>query len=286
MEGEMEIIKPGLFTSLQDLGRKGYRHLAIPNGGALDRASARRVNLMLNNNANAPILECTQMGPVLKFNAPCQVAMAGATVEVKLNDAPINKSILEIEAGDVLNLQKITQGKLLYLGIKNGFIAESFFCACSAVAGLSTSMRFEKNDKQAYYLSNNRGTLNANLKSKPFNNDKVIECLAGPDFSLLSEMQIARLTETTFQILPTANRMAYPLKGSTKYLENQFNILTNPVIPGTIQLTPSGQLIVLMRDAQTTGGYPRILTLPEKSINKFAQLKTNQEFLLHLTARS
>jgi len=279
MKGEIKFIKSGLFTSLQDLGRKGFRNLAIPNGGALDTLAAQSANLLLNNPLNAAVLECTQIGPVLQFNADCQIALSGAQVNLKLNGNPLSDDrIINISEGDILDLQKFIRGNRLYIGIKNGFYSSEYFGSCSPIKGVHTKIRFEKNDIAKYSKSTQPIVPTAKLKPMDYLGSQVLKSFPGPEYSMLNTQQKSTIKETIFRILPTATRMAFPLHSDNDFLENEFNMMTSPVIPGTIQLTPSGQLIVLMKDAQTTGGYPRVLVLPNESICRVAQLKIGDGF--------
>ena len=111
-------------------------------------------------------------------------------------------------------------------------------------------------------------------------NSKIITCFKGPEFFLLNKHQQEQLLTQNFSISKDNNRMGYKLE---EVLENNLaQILTSSVMPGTVQLTPSGTLIVLMRDCQVTGGYPRVLQLTEASINAFAQEKSSNTFLFSL----
>ena len=98
---------------------------------------------------------------------------------------------------------------------------------------------------------------------------KTIEVFPGPEFEILSEDQRSNLFQQEFTIDKNNNRMAIQLNEEVK--NNLDSIITGPVIPGTVQLTPAGKLIVLMKDCQTTGGYPRVLHLSEKSLNIISQ---------------
>lgn len=107
-----------------------------------------------------------------------------------------------------------------------------------------------------------------------------IEVDKGPEYSQLSEINRTQLTDNFFTIETSSNRMAYQFK--ERLVNTNEQLITSPVIPGTVQLTPSGQIIVLMRDCQTTGGYPRILQLTEKGINTLSQQKAGNRIFFRL----
>ena len=281
--GEVEFLTPGLFTSLQDFGRTGYRRWGIPHGGALNRDAATKANLLLNNPKETTVLEITSLGPKLLFHDSTSLAIAGGQIRLALNDEPLSQqTIINIKKGDVLSLGKITQGARVYMAIRNGFIQDSIFGSASKVAGLQKSMRFEKGDILNFKPSANRSAANARIKLSETSNSDLIDCFAGPEYVLLNQEQQIALTNIKFSISATATRMAFPLAPISKLLSHNFSLLTGPVIPGVVQLTPEGKLIVLMRDAQTTGGYPRVLTLTENSINKLSQKRIGQTFTFSL----
>jgi len=116
---------------------------------------------------------------------------------------------------------------------------------------------------------------NAVIKEIPsFTDTKTIEVYPGPEFSLLSDKQKKQLTNTILYVTPQSNRMGILLDGLV--VSNVKEIITAPVQPGTVQLTPSGKCIVLMRDAQTTGGYARVLQLSNEGINRIAQKRPGE----------
>ncbi len=276
MIGKIEFIKPGLYSSLQDLGRTGFRQLAIPHGGAMDSLSAIRANQLLNNPLDAPVLEMTQIAPTLLFHQNCQIGLSGAKGEVIFNgEATPIKRIVNIIRGDILSF-RFSKGQRLYLAVKNGFDADSFFGSCSPIAGLQEKMRFAKGDFLTYEVGEEVEEKNSFVKPEIWT--KRIACFEGPEFQLLNSTQKILLENHPFSIQPNHTRMAFPLNADRKELVHEHSILTAPVVPGVVQLTPSGQLIVLMRDAQTTGGYPRVLMLPENSINQLAQKRVGEEF--------
>lgn len=134
-----------------------------------------------------------------------------------------------------------------------------------------------KRDKFKFEVNNKEITHKYTLKK--FKVDSNIQVLKGPEFECLSKKSIDTLINQEFSI-GINNRMAYYL--NEKIQDGVNSIISSGVIPGTVQLTPSGQIIILHRDCQTTGGYPRILQLNEKSLNNLAQLKTGDKIIFKL----
>ncbi len=277
--GKLEFIKPGLFTSLQDQGRKTGRHWGLPQGGAMDRWSARRANLKINNAPGLPVLEMTGTGPTLLCHTSGQLALAGAEMAVFKNEINIHPyGIINFKKGDILKFGITKGGFRTYISIKNGFITKKLFESVSPVAGISASMRFKKGEMLYFNDSPALPETNARLKKLTLFPEAPIKMIPGPEYHLLTRAQQTFLTHTRFTIAPNATRMAYPLLPNAPTLKNTFSLLTSPVVPGVVQLTPDGQLIVLMRDAQTTGGYPRVLVVTETGMNQLGQMRGGDTF--------
>lgn len=270
--GKIEVIHPGLYSSLQDLGRHNFLKYGVPQSGVMDSFAAKKANLILSNSEAAPILEITQLGPKLKFYEPTQIAICGAYLNPKINESVVlNNRILSMEDGDVLSFGKRVIGCRAYIAIVGGFISEKVLGSYSWYNGITKSEILKKGSTIEYSSSERSlHILNASLKVKEeYLNKNVIQVYPGLEHELLSSFQKKVLMESSFSLDVNNNRMAIQLKESLE--NNLYSIITGPVLPGTVQLTPSGKLIVLMRDCQTTGGYPRVLQLSENGINTIAQ---------------
>ncbi len=277
---KIEFIQPGLFTSLQDQGRISGRHWGIPEGGVMDRISAQRANLKLNNSPDLPVLEITGLGPTLLCHAEGQFALAGAQIIVFKNKKKIeDPQFINFKAGDLLKFGHIKKGFRTYVSIKNGFQIKELFGSVSPIAGISSSMCFETGDFLYFNSTPPLPKTNARIKASLLFKENTIKTIPGPEYDLLSSVQQSILKNTKIIISPSATRMAYPLLPKIDLLKHSLSFLTSPVVPGVVQLTPAGQLIVLMRDAQTTGGYPRVLVLTEAGLNRLAQMGGGQEII-------
>lgn len=278
----LKVLKQGLYTTIQDLGRPGYREYGVPVSGAMDQNAAKKANLLLNNNPNDSVIECTQNGPKLLFTLPTQIAICGADIFARLNNEPIklNSSII-IKQGDLLSFGKLLYGFRAYIAVKDGFKTNKILGSHSFYKPITPNNTLLKDDEISYKgfesLTNNPNSSVA-ADDLHFSN-KIIKVYKGPEFEFLEKAQQNFLLNTSFHIAIN-NRMAYQIK---EVLPNKLpSILTSAILPGTVQLTPSGKIIVLMRDAQTTGGYPRILNLNEASINMLAQKRLGDEIRFSL----
>nr|WP_321224395.1 biotin-dependent carboxyltransferase family protein [uncultured Psychroserpens sp.] len=268
----VEVLKAGLFDTIQDLGRNGYQDLGVPISGVMDRYAATLANSILGNTADAAVLESVLVGPQLKFTQEIFICISGADMSVKLNDIEIKtNSIYKVEVGDIIKYGKCKYGCRAYLAVLGGFQTEIVMRSRSMYKEVTALSRIIKGVELPILK------LNTNLKPS-FSAVKIdnnhfrmtqLNVLKGPEFDKLNVDVQHKLLHTAFTINKDSNRMAYQFDDT---LENPLKgIITSLVLPGTVQLTPAGKLIVLMRDAQITGGYPRVLQLTEKSINNLSQ---------------
>lgn len=272
MKAEIEVLQPGLFSTIQDLGRFGFQKFGVPHSGVMDRYAMRICNLILGNPHETSVLEITMQGPQLKFSAPTSICISGADLSPELNGKPIgNNSIIEIQQGDILKFGMRISGFRSYLGILSGFDTESLMGSLSWYEGLTKDFRLKKGMKLKYESERSAiSETHSSLKlDTNYLNSTEVEVYPGPEFEQLSSSQQDQIFNSRFKTDDSSNRMAVQFKED---LQNELQpIITSPVMPGTVQLTPSGKIIVLMRDCQTTGGYPRILQLSEKGIQVLSQ---------------
>lgn len=279
----IKFLEPGFYSTIQDLGRFGFQDYGVPYSGVMDRYAATLANLILGNDANNAVIEMTMTGAKLQFTCATRICVTGADMSPALNNMSfqINKSI-EINENDVLSFGKLKQGFRCYLAVSEGFLTEAVMGSRSMYKGVTDAYLLSKNDTLKINTNNSfTNNNNALIKVKiDYIVTHIIEVYKGPEYDLLSSHQQEILAKTMFSISKDANRMAYQL---TEVLENNLHpIITSAVLPGTVQLTPSGKLIVLMRDCQTTGGYPRVLQLKASSINTLAQKFTGDKITFKL----
>ncbi|WOD43129.1 biotin-dependent carboxyltransferase family protein [Hwangdonia lutea] len=278
----VKVIKAGFYSSIQDFGRIGFQHYGVPYSGVMDRYSASMANAVLGNRKNAAVIEMTMTGATLQFNGNANICVSGADMSPKINANRIqlNKNIA-VKTGDILSFGQLNYGFRSYLAISGGFKTEKIMQSRSMYQGITNLFKLHVNDELAVsdFIKMNKKNARIKVNNNHFNSDQ-IEVFKGPEFDLLSKEQKDELSSKTFTISKDNNRMAYQLQDP---LNNSLQpIITSLVLPGTVQLTPSGKLIVLMRDCQTTGGYPRILQLKESAISVLAQKFTGQNITFKL----
>mgnify|MGYP001828353030 CR=1 FL=1 len=284
MDNNILILSDSLHTSVQDLGRKGYRSYGVPISGTMDKYSAILANKLLNNDEDLPVLEITMTGPKIMFEDHTLFVLTGADLSPELNGEPIQMNhAYSVRTSDVLSFGKMNMGVRTYLGVKGGFLTDKVLGSYSMYDGITQKSTVKKGDRLRIpsYESELEITT-SKLKVKPSHfTTKKLEVTKGPEYNRLTKKQRDKLFSMTFKIDPLCNRMGYQLKNKFPALKNN-EIITSITIPGTVQITPSGKLIVMMRDCPTTGGYARILQLTDMAINQLAQKKENDRFKFDL----
>ncbi|MFD1063700.1 biotin-dependent carboxyltransferase family protein [Winogradskyella litorisediminis] len=279
----IKVLKSGLSSSIQDLGRLEYRDFGVPHSGAMDMKSMETANLLLGNSLNDAVLEMTMIGATLQFLVSTSIVISGADMSPELNGKLIlSNRVILVNSGDVLSFSTVASGFFTYLAVYGGFKTEMVLNSRSFYDDITKKSRIQDGDilkisefSSLFYTNNT----NSKIKSYDFTISE-LDVFKGPEFDMLVKENQNKLLTSEFKVSKFYNRMAYQLE--SKIQNNLKSILTSPVLPGTVQLTPSGQLIVLMRDCQTTGGYPRVLQFSEKAINLLAQKKERDKVKFNL----
>ncbi|MCH2034742.1 MAG: biotin-dependent carboxyltransferase family protein [Tenacibaculum sp.] len=272
----IKVISPGISTTIQDEGRSGFAHYGVPTSGAMDARSYQLANAILNNEHNSAVLEITYGNAKFEFLVDHEICISGANFTPQINNKEIslNKRIF-VSKGDQLTFGNRIYGLRIYLAVKGGIHSEVKLKSRSMYKGITETSKLSKGDIISTVSLNEKleDTYTKFKIDEEHFTSSIIKCFKGPEFDLLSRKQQEKLHNTTFSISSMNSRMGYMLR--EKVENNLPSILSSGVLPGTVQLTPSGELIILMRDCQVTGGYPRILQLTEEAINRLAQKTTN-----------
>jgi len=277
----IKVLHPGFYSTIQDLGRRDYQHLGVPLSGAMDQHALKSANAILGNDENCAVLEITMLGPNLEFCCDTVITISGADLQPKLNGIKIRLfSATNVKTGDVLSFGRLIKGFRAYLAVSKGFQTEDILNSKSMYKGLTAASRLQKGDLIKLIPTNHINNKYAYVKFDGNIDVDIIVVNKGPEFEHLNDKQINQLFGQEFTISKENNRMAYQL--DELITNSLYEIITSLVMPGTIQLTPLGKLIILMRDCQTTGGYPRILQLSEYSISVLAQKKVGDKIIFKL----
>ncbi len=266
----VKVLKSGFFTSIQDNGRFGYRNKGVPISGAMDKKALDKANLLLENPHNAAVLEITMTGPTLLFENRTFICLTGAELSATLNNEPItNYMVHEVKKGDILSYGRLESGFRGYLAVKGGFKTEVVLGSSSQYLPLTPAKCIAEFEELVFEEAANFKPKITALKIDSYFHERELKVRKGPEYGMLSDEQLKLLFSKEFTVAKENNRMAYQLN---EFLpKHTHNILTSATLAGTVQVTPAGKLIILMKDGQTTGGYPRILQLSEEAICVLAQ---------------
>jgi biotin-dependent carboxylase-like uncharacterized protein len=277
----IRFIKAGLQTSLQDLGRAGFRRYGIPNNGALDPVSLQIANWLVSKPLNSACLEITQAGPVIEFTQDMAIAVTGAHFELSIDDIPVDMhQTLLVNKGEQLTFGKLVNGARAYLA----FAAEPDLPIIMNSFSTNLMANFGGFEGRAF---NNNDTLNLNnffmpeAKETPkelqlqFGDNYQIRFIKGREWSCFSQDMQQQFLQTAYQVTSQSNRMGMRLKGSALKTEKPLSMTTAPITPGTIQMPTDGQPIITLADGQTTGGYPRVGQVITADLPVIGQLKAN-----------
>ena len=270
------ILHPGIYCSVQDQGRFGHTKIGVPQAGCADTYAAKMANALLKNHEKDALIEITFGQGEFKFTSDTYICLTGGDFSPKLNGKLIKmQSVFFIKKDSVLSFGKRVYGARVYLSVQGGIQTKTVYGSRSFFDGI-TQQKLGKGAMLPIlpiqkYADNNFSRVR--VSEKHFTTI-YLPCLKGPEFFKLNQEQQRKLF-TPFSISDDNNRVGYRLKESLK--NNLSSILTSAVLPGTVQLTPSGKCIILLQDCQVTGGYPRILQLTEIAIARVSQKITGDK---------
>lgn len=280
------IIKPGIFSVIQDAGRFGYQQYGVITSGAMDMIAYRIGNALLQQH-NKPALEMTLIGGQFQFTKETTIALTGGMMQAKLNgkDIPMNRAI-PIQPNDLLTCGPIVQGARSYLSIAGGFTIKPILNSTStylkAGFGGFQGRPLKTGDAIPYERTAQRFKP-LQVYTHNFYKARPVRILQGTEWSYFSEQAQQLFLQQPYTISIDSDRMGYRLESEQpNAAANTPQLLSEAVTFGTIQLPASGQPILLMADHQTTGGYPKIAQVIAADLPYAAQLTPKQSLTFEL----
>lgn len=280
------IIKPGLLDTIQDLGRHGFGNWGVNPGGAMDIYAAQVANLLVGNDQHEAVIEIHFPGPQILFEQNTLIAITGADFSPTVNDEIIPRwQPVVVRKNTVLHFPSLVQGGRCYLSVHGGYCMKkwlnSYSTSLTSGAGLPLKKGDELpfNESTIYFAGLLKEQNNFEILPWRVNTEKIyqypheIGVIPGHEWAFLSDAAKDSFTEDNYIIHPSSDRMGYQLNGAPLTMKQPVELVSSAVSFGTIQLLPGGQLIVLMADHQTTGGYPRIAHVVSAHLPKLAQLR-------------
>lgn len=299
----LQIINPGLLTTIQDLGRFGYQQQGVIVSGAMDSFALRAANALVGNGQGEAALEITLLGPSIRFEKEALIAICGGDLSPCIDGQPVPlwRPVL-IREGELLEFGPCTQGARAYLAVAGGLDVPIVMQSRSTYlrAGLGgfegralkagDTLGFNAvSENAAAFINNGK----AALTSKPFtaapwfigspsrpaySKKPLIRFVPGREFSQFTEESRDSFVSRTFRVTPQSDRMGYRLDGPVLQLQSPLETISEAVSFGTVQVPPEGNPIVLMADRQTIGGYPKIAQVCSVDLPVLAQVKPGESF--------
>ncbi|MBN8734854.1 MAG: biotin-dependent carboxyltransferase family protein [Xanthomonadales bacterium] len=283
----VEVVKPGLLTTLQDAGRAGFAHLGVGRAGAFDAPALRIANMLCGNPATACGLEITLLGPTLRLHADGWIAVTGAPLPVRIDgrDAPM-WATLQVHAGATVALGAMRAGCRSYLAVRGGFDAVAVLGSRStdvnARIGPFDGNPLHEGDELPVAKARGGAPARARTASTwrldpdPWFDDgarKPLRLLPGSHLDRLEETSHNSLFSDQFEVRSDSNRVGLRLFGPRLGFSAPIEMVSEGSVPGLLQLPPSGQPIAFGPECPVSGGYPRLGQVAAVDIPRLAQLR-------------
>jgi antagonist of KipI len=284
----LRIIKQGILDTVQDTGRFGFQHLGINTNGAMDRFSAQLANALLGKRLQAPVLEIHFPSPQIKFEKETIICITGGHFSPTINgkEIPLHHPIA-VSKNAVLKFERSQTGARCYVALWQELQMDrwmnSFSTNIKAGAGGWQGRSLVKNDSLPFQTDKRLSSVlqQHDLVVLPWKSQEVVDTRTEIQFLLGSEWhwmttEAQEIFQTSwFQVTVDADRMGYQLAGPELEMNTTEQLVSSAVSFGTVQLLPNGQLIILMADHQTTGGYPRVAHVISAHLPILAQKRAN-----------
>lgn len=277
-----QVLKPGFFTTVQDLGRYGYLKYGVPISGAMDSFSMVAANLLVGNSPNAACLEITLIGPEFQALADTQIAITGGRISVEINGEEASMwQTLTVHKGDFVSLGKVESGCRCYLSIRGGINTPMILGSRSTyVRGRFGGIEGRQLKTGDVIEGFSAPLLKAGFKMPEslmpnFTNNFTVHVVLGPQADMFAERGIENFLSNHYKVTVESDRMGYRLEGPAIEHKGKAEIVSDALLPGAIQVPRNGKPIIIMKDAQTTGGYPKIAVVVTPDLDRLGQAKPN-----------
>ena len=272
----IKVEAPGFFTTIQDKGRFAYRHLGVPVAGPMDQHGYDLAMALLPHIPDGCVFECTLIGPTLRLTKEVRFVVTGAPISINLDGAQLAMNKVHLApVNSLLKLGKVEKGMRSYLRFGADLGVPTILDSKSFYSPLTAHKSLQKGD--VFSIENTRSTTVMNHALLRVNDDYItatnLVVSHGPDWGLLSTDQQLQLLNETHKV-EAQNRMGYRLSSTIRV--NAPALLSQLVVPGMVQLTPGGKLLIATADCQVTGGYLQVLRLHKESLDVLVQKREGE----------
>ena len=275
----IEIITPGILTTVQDFGRVGVMKNGFTQNGAMDRYSMTVANRLCGNCDSAPVLEMTVLGVTARFTQDTVVCVSGADFGAKINDKPIKRNkAYKINKGDILSMGAAKSGMRAYLAVAGGIVSEYVFGSASTNLKFAFGGHFGKKLQSGDVLSIGTGAFPLceidkwEIPESEYSKDAQLRVVLGPQNEMFTNEDIRLFLSQEYEVTAQSDRMGIRLSGEPLKSKNGMDIISDGIVFGSVQVPNSGEPIILMADHQTTGGYAKIATVISVDLPRASQL--------------
>ncbi len=291
----LKIRKSGLLATVQDLGRIGYRRFGVNPGGVMDRRAAFIANGLAGNEPSAALIEKHFPAAEIEFGDKRVFAIGGADLGATLDGVAISNWRCHVaRPGSLLRFEGKVLGERAYLAVNGGVMADEWLGSGSTnlAAGiggfkgrtLQSGDIVQLREPTIADVTSLRRQIAATSLLPRYSRFPTLRVIVGPEYPILSNAGKAALSERTFTLTPASDRMGFRLRGEPIDIESRPEMVSAAVTYGTVQLLPDGQLIILMADHQTAGGYPRVAQIIDHDLPVAAQLGGGCRLCFHFVS--
>lgn len=272
------VVAASPFATIQDLGRYGYRDAGVPVSGVADVDTARALNALLGNDANAAMIEWAVAGGTLRFDSDTTIAIGGADAICLVDGQGIGSmALMQLSGGAELRVERIVRGRFLYIAVRGGIdvpaVLGSRSTLLNAHMGGVDGRRLRNGDRLPIGKMMTGGVLRTSLTPNHDMSDvATIRIVRGPQAQLFDDVAWLAFLGTELIVSHASDRTGYRLDGVVLSHSGGADLPSEPACVGAIQIPNGGAPIVIMHDGPTVGGYPKIGVVRKVDLSRFAQL--------------
>lgn len=280
----IKIIDPGLFTTIQDIGRVGYESFGFSPAGVMDYESYYFSNQLIGNDINLPVLEMTLKGTTFEVTSNVTMGTAGADMPVYINDEEYQVgSAIDLIKGDTVEFGVSREGMRTYVAFLGGFDISKELGSYSTHSRSGIGGYYGRPLAAFDILPLNGGLARHGYKvvTKTLDTGNIIRVIKGQQYDKFDEKNLDNFFHSEYTISKDSDRMGYRLEGESVHTDSH-DIVSESILFGSIQVPKNGQPIILLADRQTAGGYTKIATVSKVDLNKIAQKRPGDKIQFKL----
>lgn len=286
------MIRAGLMTTVQDLGRIGFQQKGVVVGGAMDEYSMRLANILVGNHEEEAVLETTLTGPTIQFEEEAVIAITGGDFQPMIGEKPLPMwRPVFVRKGEVITMKQAITGCRAYIAIAGGLAVPKVMGSRSTytrakIGGINgrtlrkgdmlTGRKLNEAHRQWFQAIKKHQDCTWRLDFSPFlqtTQQQELRVIRGTEYSAFEQDSLNQFFNEPYTVSRQSDRMGYRMEGSRMILREPLELISEAVTYGTIQIPSNGQPIILMADCQTTGGYPKIAQVISADLSNLAQLQ-------------